>query len=75
MDSVAGLEPAKMAPTPTARAKVAAAAAACVHFLQARSKITDTGTRFVPFTDVGQLVGAFVGGAVIGALIFTRRRK
>jgi uncharacterized spore protein YtfJ len=38
-------------------------------------EITDTGTRFVPFTDVGQLVGAFVGGAVIGALIFTRRRK
>ena len=38
-------------------------------------EITDNATRFVPFTDVAQLVGAFVGGAVIGALIFTRRRK
>ncbi len=38
-------------------------------------EITDSGTRFVPFTDVAQLVGAFVGGAVVGALLFTRRGR
>jgi uncharacterized spore protein YtfJ len=38
-------------------------------------EITDNGTRFVPFIDVAQLVVAFVGGAVVGALLFTRRRR
>jgi uncharacterized spore protein YtfJ len=38
-------------------------------------EITEGGTRFVPFKDVGQLVVAFTAGAVLGALIFARRRK
>jgi uncharacterized spore protein YtfJ len=37
-------------------------------------EITDGDTRFVPFTDIGQLVVAFAAGAVLGALIFRRRR-
>ena len=38
-------------------------------------EITDNGTRFVPFTDMGPLVMAFAAGAILGTLIFTRRRK
>jgi uncharacterized spore protein YtfJ len=38
-------------------------------------EITDNATRFVPFTDLGRLVAAFTAGAVLGAVIFMRRRK
>ena len=38
-------------------------------------EITDNGTRFVPFIDIGHLVVAFMGGAVVGALLLTRSRK
>jgi uncharacterized spore protein YtfJ len=38
-------------------------------------EITDNATRFVPFIDPGRLVVAFTAGAVLGALILTRRRK
>jgi uncharacterized spore protein YtfJ len=37
-------------------------------------EITDEGTRFVPFMQVGPLVAAFTAGAVLGALMLTRRR-
>jgi uncharacterized spore protein YtfJ len=38
-------------------------------------EITDTATRFVPFIDPGRLVVAFTAGALVAALILTRRRK
>jgi hypothetical protein len=37
-------------------------------------EITDTATRFVPFTALGRLVAAFAAGVVLGALILARRR-
>jgi uncharacterized spore protein YtfJ len=37
-------------------------------------EITDEATRFVPFTDAGRLALAFTVGAVLGALILTRRQ-
>ena len=36
-------------------------------------EITDGGTRFVPFADVGSLATAFIAGAVLGALLLGRR--
>jgi uncharacterized spore protein YtfJ len=38
-------------------------------------EITDNGTRFVPFTDIRQLIVALTAGALLGGMIFTRRRK
>jgi uncharacterized spore protein YtfJ len=38
-------------------------------------EITDAGTRFVPFIDVGQLVVAGIALGVLGALTFAGRRK
>jgi uncharacterized spore protein YtfJ len=38
-------------------------------------EITDNGTRFVPFIDIGQLLVAFIAGGVLGAVTFGRRRK
>jgi uncharacterized spore protein YtfJ len=38
-------------------------------------EITETGTRFVPFVDVGHLIVAFVAGGLLGAVTFSRRRK
>lgn len=37
-------------------------------------EITDTGTRFVPFTDVRWLVAVFTAGAALGSLIVMRHR-
>ena len=37
-------------------------------------EITDSTTRFVPFTDMRQLVAAFVAGAVLGGVVLMRRR-
>jgi uncharacterized spore protein YtfJ len=37
-------------------------------------EITDHGTRFVPFIDPAWIAAAFAAGAVLGSLIFTRRR-
>jgi uncharacterized spore protein YtfJ len=36
-------------------------------------EITDGGTRFVPFADVGSLAVAFIAGAVLGAVLLGRR--
>jgi uncharacterized spore protein YtfJ len=38
-------------------------------------EITDNGTRFVPFIDVGHLLVAVIAGGVLGAVTFGRRRK
>lgn len=38
-------------------------------------EITDAATRFVPFTDPTRLVVAFAAGAVLGALMVTRRGR
>jgi uncharacterized spore protein YtfJ len=38
-------------------------------------EITDSGTRFVPFIDLGSLAAAFAAGVLLGSLILTRRRK
>jgi len=37
-------------------------------------EITDTGTRFVPFTDSRWLVAVFIAGAAFGSLFVMRRR-
>ena len=37
-------------------------------------EITDTDTRFVPFTDIHALVIAFTAGAILSSLVFTRRK-
>ena len=36
-------------------------------------EITDSGTRFVPYTDLRPLAVAFAAGAFLGALFFRRR--
>lgn len=38
-------------------------------------EITDNGTRFVPFTNIRQLIVAFTAGALLGGVLFTRRRR
>ena len=38
-------------------------------------EITDTGTRFVPFTDLKWLVAAFAAGAVLTSLLRVQRRR
>jgi len=38
-------------------------------------EITDTGTRFVPFTDLKWLVAAFAAGAVLASLLRVPRRR
>jgi uncharacterized spore protein YtfJ len=38
-------------------------------------EITATGTRFIPFTDLRWLGGAFAAGALIGSLILGRRTR
>jgi uncharacterized spore protein YtfJ len=38
-------------------------------------EITETGTRFVPFTDLKWLVAAFAAGAVLTSLLRVRRRR
>jgi uncharacterized spore protein YtfJ len=37
-------------------------------------EITESSTRFIPFTDLRWLVGAFAAGAAFGGLILARRR-
>jgi uncharacterized spore protein YtfJ len=38
-------------------------------------EITDTATRFVPYTDSTWIVAAFTAGAVLGSVIAIRRRS
>jgi uncharacterized spore protein YtfJ len=38
-------------------------------------EITDTATRFVPFTDLTWIAGAFTAGVALGSLIAIRRRS
>jgi hypothetical protein len=38
-------------------------------------EITETGTRFIPFTDLRWLAIAFAAGAAFGGLILARRRE
>ena len=38
-------------------------------------EITESGTRFIPFTDPRWLAAAFTAGALLGGLILARRRE
>ncbi len=37
-------------------------------------EITQSGTRFIPYTDIGRMAGVFAAGALLGGLLLWRRR-